>query len=799
MLSADPVLAAAQAVLLPTSDQDQALLGAYDGGPSTHPALLPAPDPGTLDFVPDPLPRLSAAQSLASTFAVDATVFDVASLASRSGYVDGVLTVAANETLKGSGTLQVGVINEGLISPGYSPGVDNLPSITQLASSTMLIELGGANPGTGDGFHDQINVSGLASLDGTLEVALLGGFRPTDGQEFEFLTFGTVSGAFANGAGLIQAANDLYFEVRATPTSLKLVAHQLDSTTDFVLDLLQQGAGAAANDLLNKAGTWLNFDYFHNNQSFSYTGSLDLGQGVKLTGGLEVGYSADVSLRDPLGVTRAFDVWKIGALNGNGYLGLDRADPNKPGVEFSQVSFGVVLLDASDPGVDMGFTLAQGSAGGLSFKGLQGANGFGISASSMTLDVSKGLGQLNGAANDAGIDLSGQAQTVSVGGTTFTFNGNGDLGNHADLSGSATVTAGPISFQGALGFSKSDQGLVLTGDSVTVSLNAGGLRAGVDNASFGLLVLPDNTYAIEASGAAFVDGGGFASVSATSALLRFNNTGTDLSGQALTAGAVSHTFGSLASVATPALSVTGLSARVADTFLLSGDYAFERDATTHGMELLATNAAVSVLAGGFSAGVSGAQVAIVLDATTGSVDLLEASGQVAVQLGDAVSVAASSAQVRWNASGADASGQAIDVAGKAYSFGANFSAGLQQVSVTGATVTVGDFFRASGSFDFLRSSATLKLASDVAGTRKTTPRTACWWTCSLWVPAASARVRASPAALNWPSPVWNSRWRWPAAAATPAAAGPACRRLRAACPSPAPTTWACRAAACSCT
>ena len=55
------------------------------------------------------------------------------------------------------------------------------------------MEIAGLNAGSE---HDVLQVDGLASLNGTLEVALLGDFAPSEGDRFELFQLGGVSGNF---------------------------------------------------------------------------------------------------------------------------------------------------------------------------------------------------------------------------------------------------------------------------------------------------------------------------------------------------------------------------------------------------------------------------------------------------------------------------------------------------------------------------------------------------------------------------------------------------------------------------
>ena len=107
LLSADPVLGAAQAILIPNIDHDQALLGAYDldDAHQYHDLVTPALVQQIRADQAQASASLSALKgAVPASFAVDAVAFDMAQLG-RAGFMDSSLTVAANEVLKGSGSL----------------------------------------------------------------------------------------------------------------------------------------------------------------------------------------------------------------------------------------------------------------------------------------------------------------------------------------------------------------------------------------------------------------------------------------------------------------------------------------------------------------------------------------------------------------------------------------------------------------------------------------------------------------------------------------------------------------------
>jgi hypothetical protein len=105
--------------------------------------------------------------------------------------------------LGGTGTVNANVLNNAEVDVGQ-PGSPGLLTIvgdyTQTAGGVLVVQIGGPNAGAD---FDQLNVTGQATLDGTLIVNLTGGFVPNSGDGFQVLTFGSGTGVFAtvNGDG----------------------------------------------------------------------------------------------------------------------------------------------------------------------------------------------------------------------------------------------------------------------------------------------------------------------------------------------------------------------------------------------------------------------------------------------------------------------------------------------------------------------------------------------------------------------------------------------------------------------
>jgi hypothetical protein len=100
-----------------------------------------------------------------------------------------------NSTLTGSGYVLANLINNGHINPGLSAGsISIIGNYTQLPSGTLNIEIGGTTPASG---YDQLNISGSATLDGTLNVSLINGFVPAINNQFAIMNYASKSGTFS--------------------------------------------------------------------------------------------------------------------------------------------------------------------------------------------------------------------------------------------------------------------------------------------------------------------------------------------------------------------------------------------------------------------------------------------------------------------------------------------------------------------------------------------------------------------------------------------------------------------------
>lgn len=172
---------------------------------------------------------------------------------------DGLLTLAGGAlsvgelllggTLAGNGTITGPVTNAGLVSAGASPGTIRIDGdFVQAASGRLLVELSGTTAVAGSDF-DLLEITGSATLDGTLEFAALEDWTPTLGDTLLPITWGSVSGDFAE---IVQPTPTAVFDPVVAATGLETTLVGLDG------QFLDVGGGSVeAGDVAEEEGTTL--------------------------------------------------------------------------------------------------------------------------------------------------------------------------------------------------------------------------------------------------------------------------------------------------------------------------------------------------------------------------------------------------------------------------------------------------------------------------------------------------------------------------------------------------------------
>ena len=95
--------------------------------------------------------------------------------------------------VKGAGSTTGNIEYQASYLPSNSPNAVSVQNVLLDSTSTLIMELAGGVPGSG---YDQLDISGQATLNGTLDVQLLNDFTPSAGDDFNLFD-GSTTGSFA--------------------------------------------------------------------------------------------------------------------------------------------------------------------------------------------------------------------------------------------------------------------------------------------------------------------------------------------------------------------------------------------------------------------------------------------------------------------------------------------------------------------------------------------------------------------------------------------------------------------------
>ncbi len=198
-------------------------------------------DSGTLDFAYDmsnPIAQLSGTTLTGGTWNVSggsALIFPSGSNITTNqasitlegpgawfSALAGLATNSGSLTLTGGATFTTAgpLANDGTITVGPSSVLSVTGAYSQSAAATLGITLGGPSS---SGQFGQLQSTGPATLDGTLDLSVTTGFTPTAGDTYPILTYPSQTGAFAAIDRLSSGAGQ-FLNVSANPTSVTVAS-----------------------------------------------------------------------------------------------------------------------------------------------------------------------------------------------------------------------------------------------------------------------------------------------------------------------------------------------------------------------------------------------------------------------------------------------------------------------------------------------------------------------------------------------------------------------------------------------
>ena len=161
------------------------------------------------------------------------------------------LFINTNAILTGTGAIAGSITDAGLIAPGNGFGViSDTGNLTMLGGGAMTMELGGTNAW----LYDQFDLTGALTFGGTLTVALLNGYTPQAGDQFNLFDFGSSSGAFSV-TNLPTLSPTLYWNTSALYSTGVIEADQIAGSLQVIL-APQAAIDAGAKWQVDADGNW---------------------------------------------------------------------------------------------------------------------------------------------------------------------------------------------------------------------------------------------------------------------------------------------------------------------------------------------------------------------------------------------------------------------------------------------------------------------------------------------------------------------------------------------------------------
>jgi hypothetical protein len=153
--------------------------------------------------------------------------------------IDGLFDNEGAVSLTGGAGLSVGgdFMNRGRITLGPASTLLVGGDFTQTAAGALDEQIGGS-PGSGQ--FGKLVVQQQAQLGGALNVSLVDGFAPSEGQDFDVMNFAGASGDFASTSGVVPG-----FAKQIHPTSLDLTAKDAAPHAKYVAAVYEDVLGRA--------------------------------------------------------------------------------------------------------------------------------------------------------------------------------------------------------------------------------------------------------------------------------------------------------------------------------------------------------------------------------------------------------------------------------------------------------------------------------------------------------------------------------------------------------------------------
>ncbi len=197
--------------------------------------------------------------------------------------INGGTLVAANSSALGTGNVSVSAGATLAVSGPLALNIGG--NYTQASTGTLQLGLGGAT----SGLYDSLNITGTATLGGTLKLASYSGFQLHDNENFILLTAGSVTGTFnsvVNGVGgvtgrLVYNASDVILNAPSNAPSFTALGQTGN----------QKSVGAALDNIATNASNNSLISYLNTLPNSSFPGVEDQMSPSNLTPMFKMGFA----------------------------------------------------------------------------------------------------------------------------------------------------------------------------------------------------------------------------------------------------------------------------------------------------------------------------------------------------------------------------------------------------------------------------------------------------------------------------------------------------------------------------
>ncbi|MEN6436575.1 MAG: hypothetical protein ABFD58_12260, partial [Anaerolineaceae bacterium] len=325
--------------------------------------------------------------------------------------------VASSFTVDGAAGADTLQVSDGQIDHDLPAALTSIETLNMGENAVLRIEIGGTTAGTQ---YDQFAFNGTLIANGTLQIAFINSFLPSDGNTFDVISATTLSGHFDTAKGLFGFGTNTYYLTVSQPVNT------IRLNTNTLIDLGEIIVGGATSTDNDKLGQFLNIDYFGLG-TFTITASLDIKGFFSVTNATLTIQNSIEGLTLAGGATVTANTWRFSGNGLNAFAGINGGTANATGLSLSNVNFGVVIMKETS-GSYRKWVALKATADNVAFIGFSDIE---VSGSGLTVVINTKT------SDDSVVDFSG-IHNMTAG--SITLDMDGADGQLIQVSGTVTIS-----------------------------------------------------------------------------------------------------------------------------------------------------------------------------------------------------------------------------------------------------------------------------------------------------------------------------------------------------------------------